>query len=415
MAYPLRGMEFGEIQQWGVLEIMVRGKENLAGTSLVLAVRYRDPAAAIDWLCAAFGFERHHVVSGDQGIIRDAHLTLGNGMIVVRPVGNSYLDEVMKQPDEIGGAETQSCYFVVDNTDAHYQKAKAAGASIVVDISDDGQGGRGYSCRDPEGHVWSFGTYDPWRRNAHAVSRGHKLKRHAIAATLLLSIAAAATAGWMLPRVAPNADATQLQFDAAAGRERTEKEVARANLLAEELARERSAKAVAERAASLAREQLAHEQAAKGTAERNAQQLERQVAEERRAKDVAERTAKDETEQIAKERAAREAEQRGASDMAKELARERDARLRAERNAQDALEQLGRERRAKEDAERAAKEAREQLAEVQKPKSNDAQAAMDPPAPQARQRRASGQIWDCRPRPPTGELICRRIARRGDR
>jgi uncharacterized glyoxalase superfamily protein PhnB len=51
---------------------------------------------------------------------------------------------------------------IVPDADAHYERAKAAGAAIVYDIRDEDYGGRGYSCRDPEGHLWNFGTYDPW-------------------------------------------------------------------------------------------------------------------------------------------------------------------------------------------------------------------------------------------------------------
>jgi uncharacterized glyoxalase superfamily protein PhnB len=57
---------------------------------------------------------------------------------------------------------TQSSYVVVADPDAHYRTAKAAGAEIVMDIVDQDYGGRGYTCRDLEGHVWSFGSYDPW-------------------------------------------------------------------------------------------------------------------------------------------------------------------------------------------------------------------------------------------------------------
>jgi uncharacterized glyoxalase superfamily protein PhnB len=53
----------------------------------------------------------------------------------------------------------------VDDADAHYARAAAAGAEIVLDIVDEDYGGRGYSCRDPEGHLWNFGTYDPWARD----------------------------------------------------------------------------------------------------------------------------------------------------------------------------------------------------------------------------------------------------------
>jgi len=68
----------------------------------------------------------------------------------------------MKQPDEIGGAETQSAYVVVSDADAVYARAKGAGAEIVLVIKDEDYGGRGFSCRDLEGHLWNFGTYDPW-------------------------------------------------------------------------------------------------------------------------------------------------------------------------------------------------------------------------------------------------------------
>jgi len=66
----------------------------------------------------------------------------------------------MTQPADTGGAETQICYLFVADAAAHCAKAKAAGAEIVLDIEDADSNGRGYSCRDLEGHVWNFGTYD---------------------------------------------------------------------------------------------------------------------------------------------------------------------------------------------------------------------------------------------------------------
>ena len=350
------------------------------------ALRYRKVAAAIDWLCAAFGFERHHVVTDEDGAILYAHLTLGNAMILVWPVRDSCLDRLMKQPDEIGGAQTQTCYIVVADADGHYRNAKAAGADIVLDINDDDQGGRGYSCRDSEGHVWSFGTYDPWQQALSApfplaTDRGKKLNRPLIVATIVASITAAATAGWLLPRQpVPNGDATRLKHDAIAAQDRAEKALARATLLALELTRERTAKDAAERAGLEAREQLAHEQGAKETAERVTRQLGEQLAEEQRAKDVAEGTAKDAHERIAKERAAKDAAQRNSADASKELTRERDAKQRAERSAQESAEQLARERGAREAAERAANEAQQKLADVQSAKKSVFRPAKGPPA-----------------------------------
>jgi uncharacterized glyoxalase superfamily protein PhnB len=65
-------------------------------------------------------------------------------------------------PRDTGGVGTQSAYVIVEDADAHYARAKAAGAEIVMEIEDQDYGGRLYSCRDPEGHLWNFGTYDPW-------------------------------------------------------------------------------------------------------------------------------------------------------------------------------------------------------------------------------------------------------------
>jgi uncharacterized glyoxalase superfamily protein PhnB len=72
---------------------------------------------------------------------------------------------LIKQPDEVGGAETQSSYIVVADADAMYERARAAGAEIVMEIKDQDYGSRDFGCRDPEGHLWYFGTYDPWAAN----------------------------------------------------------------------------------------------------------------------------------------------------------------------------------------------------------------------------------------------------------
>ena len=80
-----------------------------------------------------------------------------------KTVKDNEFNRLMKQPDEISGAETQPAYVVVPDADAHYARAKAAGAEILIDIKDEGYGGRGYACRDLEGHIWYFGTYNPWQ------------------------------------------------------------------------------------------------------------------------------------------------------------------------------------------------------------------------------------------------------------
>jgi uncharacterized glyoxalase superfamily protein PhnB len=130
--------------------------------TVVPALRYRNAAAAIDWLCRAFGFERHLVVPGEGGTITHAQLRFGNGMIMLGSVADTEFGRLMRQPDEVGGCETQSAYLIVADADAVYARAKAAGAEILLDIKDEDYGGRGFSCRDLEGHIWNFGTYDPW-------------------------------------------------------------------------------------------------------------------------------------------------------------------------------------------------------------------------------------------------------------
>jgi uncharacterized glyoxalase superfamily protein PhnB len=132
--------------------------------TVIPVLRYRDAPAAIEWLCRTFGFEKHLVVPGDGGTIAHAQLSFGNGMIMLGSVLEkaSEFGGLMKQPDEIGGAETQCAYVVVNDADAVWAKATAAGARIAVEIKDEDYGGRGFSCYDLEGHLWSFGTYDPW-------------------------------------------------------------------------------------------------------------------------------------------------------------------------------------------------------------------------------------------------------------
>ena len=132
--------------------------------NVIPCLRYRNAPAAIEWLCATFGFEKQAVYPNPDGTIAHAQLTFGNGMIMLGSVlkHESEWGRMIKQPDEIGGAETQSPYVIVSDADVIYTRAKAAGAEIVIEIKDEDYGGRGFSCRDPEGHLWNFGTYDPW-------------------------------------------------------------------------------------------------------------------------------------------------------------------------------------------------------------------------------------------------------------
>jgi uncharacterized glyoxalase superfamily protein PhnB len=132
--------------------------------TLIPVLRYRDAPAAIEWLSQTFGFEKHLVVPNEDGTIAHAQLSFGNGMIMLGSVlrNETEFGRLMKQPDEIGGAQTQAIYVVVADADAAYARAKTGGAKITMEIRDEDYGGRAFSCHDLEGHLWSFGSYDPW-------------------------------------------------------------------------------------------------------------------------------------------------------------------------------------------------------------------------------------------------------------
>jgi len=130
-------------------------------STIIPGLRYRDAKAAIRCLCDVFGFAQIAVYEGADGSIAHAQLSFGNGMVMLGSVADNEHGRNIRQPDEVGGKETQAPYLVVADADAVYSRAKAAGFEIVVDIKDEDYGGRGFSCRDPEGHLWNVGTYDP--------------------------------------------------------------------------------------------------------------------------------------------------------------------------------------------------------------------------------------------------------------
>ena len=124
------------------------------GPSIYPSLRYHDAAAAIEFLERAFGFERVMVVPGDGDTIVHAELRYGDGMVML---GSEAEDD-----RGYGRHAGQGwLYVVVDDADAHYERARAAGAEIVKELEDQDYGSRDYSARDPEGNLWSFGTYRP--------------------------------------------------------------------------------------------------------------------------------------------------------------------------------------------------------------------------------------------------------------
>jgi uncharacterized glyoxalase superfamily protein PhnB len=122
-------------------------------------LRYKDAAAAVEWLERAFGFEEKSVYRSEDGTVHHAELRLGTGLIMFgQDRENGWLGG--KAPDPY--ASPQGIYVAVEDPDAHHARAKEAGAEIVREPSDQDYGSREYSARDLEGNLWSFGTYDPY-------------------------------------------------------------------------------------------------------------------------------------------------------------------------------------------------------------------------------------------------------------
>ena len=119
---------------------------------IVPTLRYHDARAAIDFLERAFGFQRNSVHENEDGSIGHAELTYGSGMVMIgsRRDGDRF---------DTGRAVL---YVIVEDPDAHHDRAKAAGAPIVMELTDQDYGSREYAAEDPEGNIWSFGTYVPF-------------------------------------------------------------------------------------------------------------------------------------------------------------------------------------------------------------------------------------------------------------
>lgn len=133
----------------------------MPNSTIMPALRYKDAPAAIDWLCQVFGFARHAVYASPDGSIGHAELTLCGGMIMLGSEKNDEYGHNFKSPSALG-AETRSAYIVVADADAVFARAQAVGATVVRPLQNTDYGSREFSVKDPEGHSWSVGTYDPW-------------------------------------------------------------------------------------------------------------------------------------------------------------------------------------------------------------------------------------------------------------
>lgn len=121
------------------------------------SLSYDDAPAAIQWLERAFGFKPRLVVPGPNGTIVHSELSFGPGVIMV---SSAKPDQGRVSPRGLRGVNQSLC-VQVDDPDAHYARAKKAGAVVLQELKDEEYGSRGYMVKDLEGHHWYFGTYRP--------------------------------------------------------------------------------------------------------------------------------------------------------------------------------------------------------------------------------------------------------------
>ena len=139
-------------------------------TTFTPALTYRDPAAAVAWLERAFGFEVTMAIVAPDGDPTMCHYELaceGRGRVMVGGEWN----ESTRSPASLGGVGTQGVHVSLPGgLDEHCARARAAGAVIVAEPSDQFYGDRTYRAADLEGHVWTFAVHvrDVTRAEAEA-------------------------------------------------------------------------------------------------------------------------------------------------------------------------------------------------------------------------------------------------------
>jgi uncharacterized glyoxalase superfamily protein PhnB len=121
--------------------------------SIIPYLLYKDCDAALDWLARAFGFEEVLRYTGAEGYVNHAEMKLDDARIFMGDPGEHY-----RNPKELG-QDTVGLYVYIDDVDAHFERAKAAGAEIIRPPEDQEYGDRRYDVADPEGHRWYFASH----------------------------------------------------------------------------------------------------------------------------------------------------------------------------------------------------------------------------------------------------------------
>ena len=131
----------------------------MASPTFVPAVFYKDPIAALRWLETAFGFEIAALIVDPQGRLAHSELTFRGGALNVSGEWEGAIvgPARMRSPASVEGVNTQFVRIhLADGLDEHCERARAAGARILDEPTDQFYGSRTYRAMDPEGHVWNF-------------------------------------------------------------------------------------------------------------------------------------------------------------------------------------------------------------------------------------------------------------------
>lgn len=116
---------------------------------------YEDAPAAIAFLCKAFGFEEQYRIEMGDGRLGHAEVTLNGNVLML---ASAYREMGLHSPADLSGAHAQ-VHVEVDDVDAHFSRAREAGATIAAEPADQPYGDRNYRATDPEGHHWIFSTH----------------------------------------------------------------------------------------------------------------------------------------------------------------------------------------------------------------------------------------------------------------
>lgn len=141
--------------------------------TLMPAIFYRDPRAALKWLAEAFGFEVFMLIEDGDGVLVHSEMRYGDSAVTI---GSEWSGD-HQSPVSLGGRNTQTTHIsIAADVDAHCEHARRAGAEIIEEPQTQFYGDRTYRCRDPEGHIWTVSqTVQPVTREEAEAASGLKI------------------------------------------------------------------------------------------------------------------------------------------------------------------------------------------------------------------------------------------------